>query len=455
MQFGTGNKGVRVAVAAAAMAVGVMAVAQQQDQKTTTSSQTALPDGPKPQTLPTLNTITPVAPAAPSAPAPAAPATTADSVPSSLPSTPSPTPQAQQATDDSIPTPAAGEAEAMLTPLRVQVNFVEVPFTVKDSHGALVPGITGRDVSVYENNLRQKPVVFTTDPFPLSVAIVIDQSVPFQTMEKINDSLRALQGAFTPYDEVAVFTYNNSVKMIGNGQFTAAQSSRLTQELEQAKSPGREPLMPLGGPLAQTNFKNNMNVDPNTASYAGKHGFDKPEREFHTLNDAILTAARETAKAGRGRRRVVFVISDGKESGSTAKMKDVIRYLQTNKVAVYATIVGDTSIPGVGFLDRIHLPMTMRNDILPQYAAATGGQVDPEFRPRGIQQSFAKITEEVRTQYTVGYYSHEPILDGKYRKVEVRVARGGLTVIAKEGYYPSPSDRPAPTPTPAPAAVKP
>jgi len=117
------------------------------------------------------------------------------------------------------------------------------------------------------------------------------------------------------------------------------------------------------------------------------------------------------------------VISDGKEYGSTAKYKDVVRYLQTNKIAVYATMVGDPTIPGLGFIDRIHLPFQMRDNILPLYAGATGGQIDPEFRTPSIARSFAKIAEEVRTQYMVGYYTHEPFIDGKYRKLEVKVLR--------------------------------
>jgi VWFA-related protein len=143
---------------------------------------------------------------------------------------------------------------------------------------------------------------------------------------------------------------------------------------------------------------------------------------------------------------VVYVISDGKEYGSVAKEKDVIKYLQTNNVEVFATLVGDSSIPGLGFLDRIHLPLTMRDDVLPRYASATGGQIDPEFRPRGIEASFARIADEVRSQYTVGYYTHASPLDERYRTVEVRVLRPGLDVIAKRGYYPAASDnrRPAP-----------
>jgi VWFA-related protein len=158
------------------------------------------------------------------------------------------------------------------------------------------------------------------------------------------------------------------------------------------------------------------------------------------LNDAILAAATHLAKTRSGRRRVVYVISDGKEYGSTASFKEVVKYLQTNKISVYGTLVGDSSLPVVGFLDHIHLPLTMRDNVLRAYASATGGNLDGEFRQKGIENSFAKIAEEVRTQYTIGYYTHEPFIDGKYRTLEVKVMRPNLTVIAKKGYYPTAED---------------
>ncbi len=400
---------------------GAMAVAQS----------SGVPDAPAPQTLPRLNTITPTAPAV-NAPAPTVskPVTPSDAVPGALPSAPAPSAQAQGDADGG-PAPVSHAANIVTT-----VNFVEIPFTVKDSKGQLVPGLTYRDVQVYENGLKQSPKLFTVDPIPLSVAIVIDQSVTFDTMQKVNASLSALQASFTPFDEVSIFTYNNGVKQ--QTGFTGAQSTRLTYALERSKGPGREANMAMGGPLACTTCKNNLPVDPNTNgnNNAGVI-MQTPEREYHTLNDAILTAAETVAKAGRGRRRVIYVISDGREYGSTAKTKEVVRFLQTNQIAVYGTLVGDSAIPGLGFLSRIHLPLQMRDDVLPHYADATGGQCDPEFRPRGIEDSFAKLAEQVRTQYTVGYYSHEPFIDGKFRSVEVRVMRPSLEVIAKKGYYPT------------------
>ncbi len=404
---------------------------------------TTIPDAPRPQTsLPTNG----VAPGKGSTPESNGTDPSGSSPDQQAPGAALPPLPPETHTDDGLPPdlPAEGSG-ANAFRIRIQTNFVQVPFTVKDSKGRLVPALTWRDIRIFENGVRQKIDLFTVDPFPLSVALVIDQSVTFDTMKKINNSLAALQGAFSPYDEVAVFTYNNGPQM--RTDFTAAQGPRLTAVLDQSKGSGREPLYyDPTGPLGQNINVNNgaqQYIDPNTNSNHGtslSHTQNVP-RDVHTLNDAILEAAKATTRAGRDRRRIVYVISDGKEYGSTAKAKDVIKYLNTNKVAVYATLIHDTpQIPGTGFVDRIHLPLMMRDDILPVYAAATGGQIDPEFRQRGIEASFAKITEEVRTQYTVGYYTREPFIDGKYRKLDVRVLRPGLTVIAKDGYYPTAAD---------------
>jgi VWFA-related protein len=406
-----------------------------------------IPNAPKPQTLPDLNTLTPVGPSSPGAPAPAnvgGPAKDDQLVPTtSLPNATAPAPPATVDADQGPPpelTPGAFR-------LQVRVNFVQIPFTVKDSKGALVPAITWRDVRVYENGIRQRLAVFTSDPFPMSVALVIDQSVTFDTMQKINNSLQALQGAFAPYDELAIFTYNNGVKEqtapsdISKYGFLGAQTPRLGAVLEISKAKGREPNLAMGGPLDQTQIVNNQIVDPNTTAQRNQQNiYQTPEKEYHTLNDAILTAAIAVSHSQPGRRRVVYIISDGKEYGSKATEKEVIRYCQTNGIEVYATLVGDAAVPGVGFLDRIHLPLTMRDNVLPRYTEATGtGLPDYEFRQGGIEKSFQNIALQARYQYTLGYYSRESALDEKYRRTEVQVLRPNLTVIAKPGYYPTPS----------------
>jgi VWFA-related protein len=183
-------------------------------------------------------------------------------------------------------------------------------------------------------------------------------------------------------------------------------------------------------------------------------GSAQVQREAHTLNDAILAAAQTVAKAPKGRRRVIYVISDGKEYGSVAKTSQVIKYLQQNKIEVVASLIGDVSVKGLGFVDSLHLPLMMRDNILPVYTKATGGEFYADYRTKGIEESFAKLTADARNQYTVWYNSREPMIDGKFRKVEVKVLRPNLQVIAKQGYYPSVADA-LPRPTPVSAPVTP
>ena len=95
--------------------------------------------------------------------------------------------------------------------LTKNVSFVTVPVTVKDNEGKLVDGLLAKDFTILENGIPQKLTFFTSDPFPLSAALIIDQGLPDRCLRKINQTFAALGGAFGPFDEVAVFTYGNTV----------------------------------------------------------------------------------------------------------------------------------------------------------------------------------------------------------------------------------------------------
>ena len=159
--------------------------------------------------------------------------------------------------------------------------------------------------------------------------------------------------------------------------FTGAQSARLPAVLALAKETGSEMLVPINsGPFAGCSITQNGNcVDPNVqpGGSAGGSGWTPIPKEIHTLNDAILAAAKELSTRPKGRRRIIYVISDGKEYGSKATYKEVLRYLETNKIAVYGTLVGDSARWGEGYISRFHLPFTMYDNLLAKYILATGG----------------------------------------------------------------------------------
>jgi VWFA-related protein len=401
---------------------------------------TPVPDAPSPQAPKPLSDVNgPITPGLGAGDQPTSPNSSSDP---SQPAAPSSQAPASQNQDDIQKTPPQiADVDTTNTLIRLNVTYVEVPVTVKDAKGKLVAGLTWRDFKIYENNTKEDIKVFNVDAYPLSIAFVIDQSLTADVMAKVNNSLDAIQGALAPYDELSVFTYSNGAQNKSGG-FTGAQSARVPFVLSMAKSSGTDEQVPVNsGPLAGCNIRQNGNcMDPNLQpgrSAGSGSGVITIPKEIHTLNDAILAAAKELSSRPRGRRRIIYVISDGKEYGSKASLKEVIRFLQTNEIAVYGTLVGSSATWGVGYLDRFHLPFTMYDNILYKYIAATGGQADSERNLNGIEKSYFDIAMDARNQYTLVYASHESVYDSKYRKIDVRVERPGLDVTAKQGYYPS------------------
>jgi len=332
----------------------------------------------------------------------------------------------------SVPNDPATASRDDLYKIIVRVNQVTVPVTVKDSNGRLVEGLLKNDFSVYEDGKEQTLNFFTSDPFPLSAAVVLDLGMPDEVVRKVNETLPALAGAFSPYDEVGLYVYGNTVSK--SLEFSPA-NDRFSSALSRAKKPGRTGGVPVvSGPMAGGPTINGVPFDPSVPRVS------VPRRESRVLNDAILAAAIDLAKRDRTRRKVIFVISDGREIGSKAGYSDVLKTLLTNNINVYAVNVGASAIPGYRSLEKINVPFSGAGNILPKYASATGGQVFPEFDRDAIERAYAQVTGEARNQYTLGYSTRAtPSTD--YRSIEVRIHRGGLKVIARDGYFPLPKAR--------------
>ncbi len=160
--------------------------------------------------------------------------------------------------------------------------------------------------------------------------------------------------------------------------------------------------------------------------------------ESAVLNDAILQASVDLGHRDPTRRRILFIISDGREKGSTASYDDVKKVLLTNNITVFAVGADTAAIPLYDKLSRIRLPRQGYGNILPKYASATGGEVLAEFTRSAIENAYASLTEQARNQYTLGYYSNAPRSSMAYRSIDIRVNRPKLKVYARDGYYPVP-----------------
>ncbi len=349
---------------------------------------------------------------------------------------PPPMPEVKTVPAGSVPKDA--ESGQDLYTITKTVNLVMVPVTVKDSDGRLVGGLQPKDFSVLENGQRQTLKFFTSDPFALSAAVIFDLGMADVGLRKVQETLSALQGAFSQFDEVGIYTYSSTVGRVSD--FTSVDKE-LTAVLKEVKGySGANNGPPVtSGPLGpQGPVINGIPID------SPVNPVSTPPKIARVMNDAILLAARDLSKRDRARRKIIFIISDGREIGSTASYKDTLKVLLTQNITVYAVGVEGAAIPVYDRLQRIHLPKTRGlmgySDILPKYVSATGGgTVYSELAQAGIERIYAKAIGEARNQYTLGYTPKSSI--GGYRQIEVRVQRPYVKVYAKDGYYPLPTAR--------------
>ena len=314
--------------------------------------------------------------------------------------------------------------------IKVPVNFVLVPVTVKDTDGRLVNGLLPKDFAVYEGGEKQKMTFFTSDPFPLSAVVVLDLGMPDSMLQKVNQTFSALQGTFSQFDEVAVYTYSGTVSRVADFGAVNQRLNDVFNELKLLRGHNDGPPV-LGGPLGpQGPVINNMPVDSRAPVVAAA------PKESHVINDAILAAALDLNKRDRGRRKIIFVISNGREYGSKTSYGDVLKVLLTNEIMVYAVGVGDLPIPGYKSLEKLHLPRLGTDNILPRYASATGGELFSEGNRQDMEDAYARAIGDARNQYTLGYLT-KAAPGGGYREIEVRVTRPDLRIFARAGYYPA------------------
>jgi len=334
--------------------------------------------------------------------------------------------------------PRKPNPQEQLYTLTVHTNFVQVPVTVKDKEGRMVDGLLPKDFSVMENGTKQKLSFFSADPFALSVAIVLDLGMSDTAVQNVNRTFPALVGAFAPYDEVALYTFSSTVSEVSDFAAATQKLSALLNQMKTVRGKNDGPPV-LSGPMAPNGpIINGIPVGSPTAPVY------TPPKEARVLNDAILKAALDLSKRDRTRRKIIFVISDGREYGSKASYSDVLRLLLSNEIQVKAVAVGSAALPLYGKIERLHLPHEGYGNILPKYASATGGApVYTELSSNAIADIYAQAMGEARNQYTLGYTPVRPKAPtaAPYHNIEVLVDRPGLKIYAKDGYYPAPPAR--------------
>src|SRR5438132_10949633 len=179
--------------------------------------------------------------------------------------------------------------------IHAKVDLVVVPVTVKGSGDKLIADLKKEDFVVLEDGRPQTVANFTVDPVPLSAAVVVDTGLPPETLTKIQKTFSALAGAFSQFDEVAVYRYDKFVtKMLDFSTAEADQVQIAMNTLREVKPRTTNDSNLPRGPFSTPGPV--INGAP--VVLPGQVGvvITSPPKITNVLNDAIFTAASDLAK---------------------------------------------------------------------------------------------------------------------------------------------------------------
>ncbi len=127
------------------------------------------------------------------------------------------------------------------------------------------------------------------------------------------------------------------------------------------------------------------------------------------------------------RRQAIIVLSDGDDTSSVIEYEDVLDLAKRSETAIYAIGLRQPE-SGRGKFKEAEF-------VLRQLSQETGGRVFFPSSVAELPKIYEQISEELASQYSIGYSSKNPLKNGAWRKIEVRVNKPGLTARTRRGYY--------------------
>jgi VWFA-related protein len=325
------------------------------------------------------------------------------------------------------PTPAQTPSPAPQQPqqppgLRVQVNQVIVPVTVKDGSGRLVPDLNRADFRVFEDSVEQKIVYFSADPVPLSLVLLIDNDLKRNDARQVAASLDAIVGGLSTSDEAFVCRFD---QFFHEGKGFVSDQDKLLTELKRTRLDERPAAGPTSAAIAESPTINGHSATGDAPKTPETTMIIKGQ-STKALDDAVYDAAQllKDRDPERKRRKIILLISDGVNNPkfNTNKYDIVLRDLLRYDIAVYGVGVGSA------FFNR-------KFERLSKYAHDSGGDVYYGLKSEDMEEFYSRVTEEARNQYTLAYNPAGTDRGAEYHSIEVRVKRSGLTILTREGYY--------------------
>jgi Ca-activated chloride channel family protein len=275
---------------------------------------------------------------------------------------------------------------------RAGVELVSLNVTVTDGASHYVTDLTQPDFAVYEDGVKQDVTFFNRTNLPIALALLLDTSASMDT--KLPTAQEAAVGfarRLRPQDLAEVIDFDSRVMVLQN-------------------------------------FTNNA-ADLETAIHKTSAGGST------SLYNAVYIALKDLKKVvaknvDEIRRQAIVLLSDGEDTSSLLPFEEVLDLAKRSETAIFAIGLRSDEIASGGGKSFKEAEFVLR-----QLSQETGGRTFFPNQLSDLSGVYGQISDELSSQYTVGYTSRNPKHDGSWRRVVVRVNRPSLTARTKQGYF--------------------
>jgi Ca-activated chloride channel family protein len=294
-------------------------------------------------------------------------------------------------------TVSAGLVVSAQQPPRIQspafkagVELVSLNVTVADGAARYVTDLAQDDFQVFEDGVKQDVSVFNRTNLPIALALLMDTSASMETrLQTAQEAASGFARRLRSQDLAEIIDFDNRVNILQT--FTNS-----TPELEQA--------------IRRTS------AGGSTSMY---------NAVYIALKDLKKVVAKDVEEI---RRQAIVILSDGEDTSSLLPFEEVLDLAKRSETAIYAIGLRDSAeASSRGFKEA--------EFVLRQLCQETGGRAFFPSQLSELTNVYGQISDELSSQYTVGYTSKNGKRDGAWRRIVVRVNRPGLTARTKLGYF--------------------
>ena len=288
---------------------------------------------------------------------------------------------------------ASGTEQQQTTPeqpsFRTGIDVVSLNVTATDVDHRFVTDLERESFLVYEDGIQQEISFFTRTQLPIALALLIDTSASMdERMATAQEAAIGFSQRLQPGDLAEIIDFDSRVDILQS--FTND-----VEELEFA--------------IRQTSAGGSTSL-------------------YNALYISLKELKKAPLQVDQIRREAIVVLSDGEDTSSLVTFEEVLELAKRSETAIYSIgLKSEDNRSRTGFREA--------DFVLRQLARETGGQV---FFPENIEELpavYQQISDELSSQYTVGYISANPLRNGQWRRIVVQVDRKGIPARTKQGYY--------------------